>query len=458
MRVLVICSSFPPVNATAVHRTLAVCRQLVASGHALTVVTMPPMADQPLDESLMRKVPPGIRIIHRAPWSRPWRRKMAPTVKAPGAESVEAKEAVRPKGIYAALRGWLAEWLQVPDSRTSWLAPAVAAAMQEAHVSRPDVIYSTAPAWTAHMAACCVSRRLGLPWLADCRDPWCANPFRRFRHAAHRRADHYFERQMVRAASVVVCNTEPVREEFLRRYGRWAARFEVVHNGYDEDAIAAIRNAAPPPRGARCLCVHTGSFYGERSPMPLLRGLAMLARQRPELAQCLEFQQIGSTMYQGSRLTELARQLGVETMVRVTETLPYEESLRRIHEADVGVVGGHSGAGSDLQIPRKLYEYLGLGKPILVTGGTCRAVRSLLNGDRQDWLFLANEGGDEASGVCEALGRLGECWRSGRLPRQWDAGGRFGAAHMARRIEQLLHRSCRRHAFRRGRRIGGVLC
>lgn len=457
MRVLVICSSFPPVNATAVHRTLAVCRQLAASGHALTVVTMPPMADQPLDESLVRKVPPGIRLLHPAPWSRPWRKKTAPSTKAPDAKP-KAKEAVQAKGAYAAVRGWLSAWLQVPDSRTSWLAPAVAASLQEARASRPDVIYSTAPAWTAHLAAFCVSRRLGLPWLADCRDPWCANPFRRLPHAAHRLADRYLERQMVRAASVVVCNTEPVREEFLRRYGGWAGRFEVVHNGYEEDAIAAIRNAAPPPRGDRCLCVHTGSFYGQRSPMPLLRGLAMLARQRPELAECLEFQQIGPTMYQGSSLMDLARQLGVEAMVRVTDMLPYEESLRRIHEADVGVVGGHSGPGSDLQIPRKLYEYLGLGKPILVTGGTCRAVRSLLNGDCLDWLFLATEGNDDASGVCEALRRVAECWRSGRLPRQWDPGGRFGAAHMARRIEQLLHSSCRRHALRRGRRTGGTPC
>jgi hypothetical protein len=179
---------------------------------------------------------------------------------------------------------------------------------------------------------------------------------------------------MVASAAFVICNTRPAREELAGRHAASARRLLVIPNGYDAGGITAVRRSGARPSDGLCRFIHAGSFYGPRSPMPLLNALRLMARRRPDVARRVRFCQVGPPDYEGTPLSKLSRELGIAEMVEVAGRLPHADALRRVHEGTVAVVCGHEGPGADLQIPRKFYEYVGLGKPTLVTGGTCRAV------------------------------------------------------------------------------------
>ena len=125
MRVLVVCSSFPPVNATAVHRTVALCRHLAAQGHEVRVLTIKPDPQMPTDPSLLRKVPRGLKVV-RAPCLRPtsviaWFRKRreprdAPKPAPPRGDGERSDGPAPPSGgAWCRLCDWVSWWLNVPD-------------------------------------------------------------------------------------------------------------------------------------------------------------------------------------------------------------------------------------------------------------------------------------------------------------------------------------------------------
>ena len=440
MRVMIVCSSFPPVNATAVHRTVALCRRLAASGHGITVLTMPPAPRQDVDPALARRVPAGVRVIRTPPWFEPGRGRLAlRSARRPPRlrETQPASAGVAAHGL-SAVRSWFSDWLSMPDSRVGWLVPAVWSALCEARQSRPDVIYSTAPMWTAHLVGMCLSRLLDRPWVADCRDPWHANPFRAFRHAAHRRVDAWLEGRMVARAAFVICSTGPARDELACRYPAGAERIVAIPNGYDAEEIEAIRQSANCDSDGVCRFAHAGTFYGPRSPLPLMAAMTLLARRRPGLRSRVRLCLIGQDHYEGSSLADLAGRLGIQDMVEISGPLPRDEALRRVYEANVAVVCGHSGPAADLQIPRKFYEYVGLGKPTLVTSGTCRAVRQLLDGQEARSLWLADDTPRGLRGLYEVVEQIVLRWRDGQALGECRVELDLSAARMAERIESVL--------------------
>ena len=144
-------------------------------------------------------------------------------------------------------------------------------------------------------------------------------------------------------------------------------------NGYDADILEPYAKASPsaaPP----LILTHAGSLYGARDPMPLLEGLA----------KCLDE---GSVPRNGIRLNlvgKIATVFDVDHAIArlglsgtVTRTLPvtHNESLRMLAESHVLVV---IQPDTSLQVPAKLYEYVGLRRPILALaedGAVARVVR-----------------------------------------------------------------------------------
>ncbi len=435
--VLIICARFPPVNVSSIHRTVALCRHLVAAGHRTTVLTMPPLPGQPVDPTLLARVPGAVEIVAVRPWLQKWITNEKKIAAGSTVASAAPKLALE-NDLQPGLRSWASWWLRTPDKWTPWFVPALRRVARYARNNSIDVIYSTAPIWTAHLVAMAASSRLKLPWVADCRDPWHANPFRRFPHETHRRLDAALERKMVNRAWRVICNTQGAADDFRRRFPDRSESFAAIPNGYDVDDVAAAMGGPARVDDGLCRLVHTGNFYGARSPRPLLLALAMLGRRRSDLRSRVRLVQIGLDNYQGQPLLELARQCGAADMVEVAGSMPHARALQAVRQSDVAVVVGHDGAGSDLQIPRKFYEYIGLGKSVLVTGGSCAGISQLLQGRSHESIWMVEEQSDGGAKLAAALEQIAQQWQDGRLGGQDDLRADFTSEVMAQRIRRVL--------------------
>ena len=69
-------------------------------------------------------------------------------------------------------------FLAFPDSAWPWYFLGRRRALEFARDFRPDLILSSSPPETAHVLGEFLRRRLGVPWVADFRDPWSQTPWK----------------------------------------------------------------------------------------------------------------------------------------------------------------------------------------------------------------------------------------------------------------------------------------
>src|SRR5207237_5324336 len=164
-------------------------------------------------------------------------------------------------------------------------------------------------------------------------------------------------------ADWVVCNTGPVRDDFVRRYPELTPKFVTVPNGFDPEDFADLK--AQRPVGIEKLVVtHAGWFYGKRRPEPIFQALRQLRDHGfPSAQWCLQL--VGSPTYDGRELMAIAAECGVAEMVLCRGEVSHRTALELMRGSDIQLLVGFNGAGADLQVPAQLFEYLGVGQPVL---------------------------------------------------------------------------------------------
>jgi glycosyltransferase involved in cell wall biosynthesis len=388
-RALIVACNFPPDASVGTMRTLRLVQHLVRHGWTVDVLTLAIEGYRPgtvIDPALLTKVPGAVTVLRPRPL-RPFER-LASSLKRASARQAGAPEQARSGSASSSggarpapstsglsrLRRMVSAALALPDREVSWLPPAVYAARQHVGHSRPDVVYSSGPPFTAHLVARSIARRIRVPWVADFRDPWARAPWRDDRFAFERRAWSLLERRVVAAADRVVFVTTTNRDDFARAYGQArAARFDVVTNGCDVTEFDALDHAAKP--AGTFVLLHAGSLYGARNPIGLLRAVSQgIATGRLDRTT-FRLRFLGRIGIPGVDLAAVAAQLGLERVVEFVSHVPRRDSLQQMLDSSALLIVQPI---TTVSIPAKLYEYMASGRPILALaepgGETARLV------------------------------------------------------------------------------------
>jgi glycosyltransferase involved in cell wall biosynthesis len=212
------------------------------------------------------------------------------------------------------------------------------------------------------------------------------------------------EADVVRHADALVFVNQQTADRVMARYpDQWRRKSYVVPHGYDGSDLSPARSRPPSDR---LTIAYTGRFYqGIRTPEPMLRALAALARRR-SLDRELHVSFVGTPV---ASHRQLASALRLDAIVEFTGRVPFADSCRRAADADVLLVID-AAADESLFLPSKLIDYLPAGKPILALtpprGATADLVRAL------GYAVVAPE--DEA-GIAAAIETLIVAKQQGRL-------------------------------------------
>ena len=428
---------FPPHAAIGTHRTLRLISHLANHGWDVRVLTVRPtdfLAGTPADDRLLDDVPAGIEVERTRAFrglSRSWRvisrfrPPRRPAVSAASAGNESPAPATPPR---VSVKQFAEEIAAMPDKEIGWLVPAVVRGISH-RSGRPDVVFSSAPPWTTHLAAWLIASSFSCPWVADFRDPWVRSPWTRYRSHTASRIATWMERRVVESADAVLFTTTTARDEFAAHYGApLASRFVTVFNGCDPKDIST--SAAGPAAAGTVTLLHAGTLYGGRNPMTLLRAVAALRRRRPDAVDRLRVRFLGSPGLPGVDLQGACTAMGIGDLVEFTPRVARDESLAAIKAASILLL---LQPGTSMAIPGKLYEYLAAGRPILAL---CEPgeMADLLNDNR---IGLAVAATDEAA-IEEALLRLltapDGTWAAAPA-HLYD--GRLRAAEMAAVLERV---------------------
>jgi len=390
---------FPPMGGGGVYRSLAFVRYLSTHGWQATVVAPRGDAFWIRDESLAAKIPEDVRVVRTATWSG-----QGVLASARGTRGPSATRSSRGFGL-ARRAGSV---LLVPDTYLGWYPFAVRAALREARATKFDAVYSTSPPETSHLVGDVVHRRAALPWVADFRDPWMNLRLLDPPTPVHARLHRRLEARVCEHASAVVVTTRWHEAVLRHEYPR--VRVARVANGYDGEEARTVASLAPAARPMRI--VHAGMLTQKRSATAFLEALAKFFERRPEARSDLEVRFVGAREDESERA---AARLGLGDRVYFESSLPHDEVLRLERQAHVLLLIKHADSRYDGLVPGKLYEYIGVARPVLALApqGEARGlVESLRRGE--------TAGPADVDDIARQLDVLYGRYRDGSLERAYD--------------------------------------
>jgi hypothetical protein len=369
VKILALSYFYPPNGESGTHRSLYLLNELAAGGDEVTVVTAKQedfSLGTPLDSELLYCVHPSIRIlraaVHRPLYRllelREWLRGRAPTVPGASFPSGATESHTNGRTVFQACKDAVSDLLTFPDEHVGWIPDALKKSSRAIRNREAECIYSSGGPWSSHFAAVLLKKRYGLPLVLDFRDPWASNPYRvvgrgRLMYALERRLESF----CVRSADHVVVNTQPLQEDFTRRFPQErAAKFTTITNGFEN-----LLNEDAGERDPCFTVLHAGCIYPPRDPTAFFVAVRQLVRAGLIEAGELKVRLLGGCPSSPA----LAQLLATPELTRVIEILPrvsHSLALRYQRDAQVLLLFQN---GFPLQVPRKLFEYMSVLRPVL---------------------------------------------------------------------------------------------
>jgi hypothetical protein len=277
----------------------------------------------------------------------------------PGCRRSSAHASPRPRGGLIRGRG-LGRQL-IPDAGIAWSVAACLSPTAHRLARWADVVISSSPPESPHLAAALLSRLHGKAHVMDMRDGWMDEPLRSELVTSSIRSwiERHLEATVVRGAAGVVVTSPEWRVALASRYPQRAQKVAIVRNAMTTTGAASELHRNQPHR----VWVHAGRFGGShacRGPTPLINVLRHEAFSSPTP---IIFRFVGSLE---QHEVELILALGAEVRktgctVEVTGHVPRTIAMDEVNRADALLLL----CASHHAIPSKLFEYAATGKPIL---------------------------------------------------------------------------------------------
>ncbi|MEM7468152.1 MAG: glycosyltransferase [Pseudomonadota bacterium] len=335
-------------------RTLAFSRDLTELGWQVTVLTSALVGQESQDSKNQQLIPDGVKVIRTY--------------------ALDSASAFSIRGRYPDLFEW-------PDRYISWAISATISGYVHIKRHATDIIFSTYPIASAHLAAYWLAKSTRKPWIADFRDPMLMkdHPDTKLRRRAHK----WVEQRTIKQCTKAVVTNDNAKQHYIGKYPeKNPLDFHVIENGYDEalfdNALDGQHHESLSVSANQIKILHSGTMYpNHRDPRYLFEALKKIAPKLSDTGKSLEvvLRATGYDEYYAS----LIAQYGLGEHVKLAEPVGYVESLKEMLNSDLLLL--IQGESCNDQIPAKLYEYLRSGRPILALthpdGATARKLKGI---------------------------------------------------------------------------------
>jgi glycosyltransferase involved in cell wall biosynthesis len=403
-RLLIVAYYFPPIGGIGSIRLSRFASLLPEHGWDVTVLAP---RDTPHEQDADLTYPEeNVVRSHSIEFSRIGR---AVTLAGPSFDRSRAS-------VRSRMRALAHRYLFFPDPQIGWYPGAVRAGIRTLHEQRFAAIYSSAEPVTAHLVARTLSRRSGLPWVAESRDPLTGRLTPD--HPHFRRAER-LEAAIAREATTMVMPTPT----WASHYGaRWGTRVAVLPNGHD----GRLPERRPP---AHPTLAHIGTYHAGRDDLTALwEAVAQMRRRQSALVPRLRL--VG---HPSPELKQEIARYGLEELVDNVGFVSHEQAKVEMMSASVLVASGIKGGDPVARgwVPAKLFAYLASGVPMLYFSESDTDAAALMRG--QPGCYVV--GHHDAEGARRAME---EGLAVGTFPRETEHLSRTTGAQV---LAEILDRS-----------------
>lgn len=396
--VLIITYYWPPAGGPGVQRVLKFVKYLPAFGWRPVVLTVRDGEYPAIDESLNKDVPADCLVFKTA--------SLEPTGLYKRFVGMKKEDRIRVAVLTeksSSMKKRLSNWIRLnliyPDAKIGWKPFAVKEGLRLISEYHPELIFSSSPPSTVQRIARALSKKSGLPWVADFRDPWTnAYYYHQLpKSRLARKIDRHLERQVLHDADRIVTVSEGFFDDALHH------KEIQIPNGFDSEDLPGSRDRQPNKKftirymGSLKIRQYIGSFFDA------LKDLS----DRPEMRDALRLDIIGNF---DPRVRDIISAKNIPMEINFSGYRNHDEALRLVSQADMLLlVIGRSHISHRL-LTGKVFEYIMVRKPILAYGPPGGAADNLLQKTRTGRMFDY----EDQPGAAQFIEDHFNDWKNGR--------------------------------------------
>ncbi|MFM7157193.1 MAG: glycosyltransferase [Bacteroidota bacterium] len=387
--VLIVSYSFPPMGLSGVVRTSKMAKALAKSGWNVVVLSATPKVYLTYDETLLQElIDAGVHIYS------------TPSKTPPKQDSSSPGWFER-----TIMKPFLGQ-VYFPDSAIRWKRMAIAAAdgiMNDYDVS---VILSVSPPLSNFVITDIIAERHQVPFILDYQDGWTKGMTvdhpQKQRSSAHMKLEHHL---LNRAARIIV-PSRIAKEQMIKDY-RFLEHEDVmiIPAGFDRDDMAGVHLSNVHP--STMTIMHTGKADMTGHLPAFLQGFANVLKTSPDIQREVMISFPGIV---DESLTSLIDKLGIRENVHQPGYIAHRDLFHAMSKADILLTESKS----MYQIPRKIYEYIAMRKPLAIIAPEQSALASLAK-ESGAGLLLHDV---HASSMETYIRSLHSSWKLRKLPNQ----------------------------------------
>lgn len=367
--VLMIAYYYPPDSSSGVYRTLYFANHLIKTKNWQPIVLTPNPAfyswEQSKDYSLLKKNDPDIQIVRTKCLQ--LREKVIGMCRRPKhkcqnyGEAINESDASQKRLFQKIIDIVTEEILAFPDRQVGWIPYAIREGIRIARKHNVDVIYSSGSPWSSFLIGCLLKRILKIPLVLDYRDPWNQNTFLEPRSRLYLSISKKLEVKILGNANAVICNTNSLKDVIVKNcFHLEKEKFYVIPNGFEEEDLAPENLEKIEKQKNGFTFIHTGNLYGNRNIDNFILAVKCLAEE--SLLNNSKFILIGAKEDAKQNIIDKGSEVLFRKYFLVMDRIEHQKCITYLKNSDCFLLFQQ---GTHLQMPRKIYEYIALKKPIL---------------------------------------------------------------------------------------------
>lgn len=272
----------------------------------------------------------------------------------------------------------IARFRKLPDEHKSWISKAVKLGSEIIDTHKIEIIYVTAPPFSAFVAAGELKEKYKIPLVIDYQDSWLHSATNSYSMGFHRLRNMKLEQDVIRVTDEIITTNRRIKEYLIEEYDYIKhADVNIIHHGFDEEDYR-IASSKPLPEKPRMRFTNVGGFFDLISPKYFFEALKIVFRKRPDIRGKIEACFIGGLSKENLKLIQ---KNNVSDAVFNPGYLNHMDAIRYMLASDVLWFTIGKGDGDEVTSPVRLAEYFGARKPILAAVPDGAAKQLLKNYD-----------------------------------------------------------------------------
>ncbi len=350
-KVLVIAYYFPPMGLSGVQRTLKFVKYMKNYNWEPTVLTASSTGYYAHDNYMLSEAEAAkIKIVR---------------VGGKDINSILAKRGTIkiPPEFIRKILSRLSYTFFIPDNKKGWTRKAIKTARKILHDEKFNLIFVSAPPFSAITMAMKLKKEFNLPLVIDYRDLWFGNQFAFYPTPFHKYLNKRMEYKALKVTEKVIATNRRMKEKLLNHFK--FLTFEdiyIIPHGYDPSDFNDLKIEKKPNDKLRL--TYSGMFYEFITPKYFLNAFKKLSIERPDITANIELHFIG---YLRNENKKIIKKLKLQEFVKEYGYLNHREALIKVMSSDVLWMMVGYARNVDTHSSGKLYEYFGTRKPVLVS-------------------------------------------------------------------------------------------